>query len=251
MDRLRTSDWIIDIGCGQGLLLSCLQVLNCDNLIGLDISPILVKKTRECVKRVDGVVADVHHLPFRNEGLRIIFALDTIEHWQDPLLGMTEIARVARNDGRIVIATDAFHCRFLQKLGLFEISSKEQPIEKAVHPLVFEQLLNTKLKQLAYFSWGFPLPMSFTINLLRKYRIDLIGVIKKILKIRKRKIETAKHLISSKDLIRKISFYRSKVKKGRNFPIFRYLFFSSSIALLLRRTTSSTRVKNNLDSGDE
>ena len=232
IDELIKSDCIMDVGCGQGLFLSCLQTLNCDRLIGLDISPVMVKKMCSHVQKANGIVADAHHLPFKEECFDIIFATDAIEHWEHPFLGMIDISRVTKKWGKIVITTSTFVTRLD-----FGRRSK-QPIDAPVHPLIFKKLLNKHLTQLAYYSKGLPGPFYLFIFLFNFHPFISIMRANKIFSIIIKRIFGVHGIdvhkrINKIEILKKVLFYKTRIKKTKNFPLIKYLFLSSDITILL------------------
>ncbi len=51
------------------------------------------------------MLADAHHLPFRNSTFQKTFFIDVIEHVENPTKTLKEIKRVTINNGKIIIGT--------------------------------------------------------------------------------------------------------------------------------------------------
>jgi SAM-dependent methyltransferase len=102
-----TAPRILDIGCGTGMNLQVLRDLGCRRTVGLDIAP---EALAYCQGRHVGplVQADGARLPFAPSSFDIVMALDLIEHVEDDVSALLEIARLLRPGGRLLIFTPAY-----------------------------------------------------------------------------------------------------------------------------------------------
>jgi SAM-dependent methyltransferase len=93
---------VADLGCGEGITLEKAGRLFPEKcFIGIDG---LEENLFICRKHLLNVAAgDVYRLPFRNEALDFIFLLEVIEHLAEPERALTEIHRVLRPQGKMVI----------------------------------------------------------------------------------------------------------------------------------------------------
>jgi SAM-dependent methyltransferase len=70
------------------------------NVIVADISPGAVRRARERARRhgfpLTVIVADAERLPFPDRSVDLVYVHDGLHHLEDPLAGLTEMARVAR-----------------------------------------------------------------------------------------------------------------------------------------------------------
>jgi len=97
---------VLDMGCGDGLVLQALKKKNCD-VHGVDISDVAVKK---CLAL--GVPATVFDftkgaLPFTDGSFDTVIMLDVLEHVLNPNDLLNEAARVSKKD--IVISVPNFN----------------------------------------------------------------------------------------------------------------------------------------------
>jgi len=90
---------ILDVGCGWGRELSRLK-----NAIGIDFSLPFLKTAKNYVKN-DIVLADAHCLPFTNNAFDFVIASEVIEHLIDAVKFLTEVKRVLKPKGRLLIQT--------------------------------------------------------------------------------------------------------------------------------------------------
>ena len=86
----------LDIGCGIG------QNLWGDSL-GIDLNLTYLKATKAQGKEV--VVADAHHLPFRDCSFGFVIMSEVLEHLERPAEALEEARRVLRIGGRAFIST--------------------------------------------------------------------------------------------------------------------------------------------------
>jgi SAM-dependent methyltransferase len=96
---------ILDVGCGTGANLKMLAEYG--EAQGVDISPQAVEFCHE--RGLHSVkLGAIEHLPYENESFDLITALDVVEHLDDDIAGLTEIRRVLRRRGRVLIFVPAF-----------------------------------------------------------------------------------------------------------------------------------------------
>ena len=100
---------IVDVGCGIGAALRrAARRVPDGTLIGLDPSPRMVEIARVRAAqdpnghRIELREAAAEHLPLEDDAADVIFAFDSIDHWQDPAAGLREL----RSGGRLVVVKD-------------------------------------------------------------------------------------------------------------------------------------------------
>lgn len=92
---------ILDVGCRTGYALDVFQeLLPTTRAVGVDIVPEFVEIAND---RGEALVADMHHLPFKNREFDWIMCIGTIEHAYDANLACSELFRVAK-DGILISA---------------------------------------------------------------------------------------------------------------------------------------------------
>ena len=113
---IEPDDHILDVGCGGG---DALYVISRENpggrCYGVDISEAALAASRR--KNIASVrsgkmrfyKASVSHLPFDDQCLHTVIAIDTYQYWHHPERGLMEIRRVLQYGGTVLIAlgTDA------------------------------------------------------------------------------------------------------------------------------------------------
>ena len=101
---------VLDAGCGPNPVFSImLGARDGRTIISLDISPGIVRlavdRARKAGVDVFGVVGDLEALPFRDGVIDGCVCEDTIEHVPDDMKGASELARVLRPGGRLILGT--------------------------------------------------------------------------------------------------------------------------------------------------
>ena len=97
---------ILDIGCGTGAMLDDLKPFG--DVVGADFSP---EALQFCVTRgapAELARADVRRLPFADSSFDVVTAMDIIEHIDDDKAAASEIFRVLKPGGRLLVTVPAF-----------------------------------------------------------------------------------------------------------------------------------------------
>lgn len=95
---------VLDIGCGNGISSRLLNQSGFE-VVGTDISPLFLddaKKWENTKLRYE--VCDVLELPYADESYDIICSNELVEHLPDVETALTEMVRVVRKGGRVVIS---------------------------------------------------------------------------------------------------------------------------------------------------
>ena len=102
--HVRRSDTVLDIGCGNGIMLERLaRACDC-RLIGTDISEDVLEtaKHRLADKKAEFFCCPVDSMPIESATVDKTFTINTIYFWDDLAKGFGEIARVLKTDGLFV-----------------------------------------------------------------------------------------------------------------------------------------------------
>jgi len=105
---------IVDVGCGTGSALrhAAVKVTN-GTLIGIDPIPRMIEIATDITKKkktgfqIDFKVGSAEYLPAADSVADIVFAFDSIDHWNDVQQGLHEILRILRPGGRLIIVKDS------------------------------------------------------------------------------------------------------------------------------------------------
>ncbi len=100
----RLDSKILDLGCGNGISARVLNQTGFD-VVGTDISPLFLEEARNWENpKLRYEVCDVLELPFDNDSFDVICSNELIEHLPDVETALTEMIRVVRKDGKIVLS---------------------------------------------------------------------------------------------------------------------------------------------------
>lgn len=98
---------ILDYGCGKGIFIPEILKLNrAAEIVGADVSKSILNAARKKFKgQKFFLVEDGKKLPFEDKQFDFILCLDVIEHVYDTELLFSELDRVLKDGGRILIST--------------------------------------------------------------------------------------------------------------------------------------------------
>ncbi|MEH7885072.1 class I SAM-dependent methyltransferase [Bacillus sp. JJ1609] len=108
--ELKKEELILELGCGAGYAIK--RILENDSvkyIIGLDLSETILKSARlrnrhEINKgRAELVQGNVMQLPFENQQFTRVFSIQSIYFWDHIDETLSEIYRVLKNDGKMVL----------------------------------------------------------------------------------------------------------------------------------------------------
>jgi SAM-dependent methyltransferase len=104
---LRDDLRVIDIGCGVGSNLRLLQSMRF-KLVGMDSEMYSLLHTRKSLPTVPLVNGDVMSLPVKADAFDLILASDILEHLDEDTIGIREIHRALRSEGKVIFTVPAF-----------------------------------------------------------------------------------------------------------------------------------------------
>jgi SAM-dependent methyltransferase len=98
---------VIDIGCGVGSNLRLLQSMR-SKLVGMDSEMYSLLHTRKSLSAVPLVNGDVMRLPIKADSIDLILASDILEHLDEDTVGIREIYRTLKREGKVLFTVPAF-----------------------------------------------------------------------------------------------------------------------------------------------
>ena len=113
---------VLEIGCGRGGFARYLAERGA-NVVAADFSPAAVEITNRLLsdqENADAVVADIEALEFASDTFDLVISLDTIEHVPSPKTAVSELVRVAKPGGKVIITTN----NYLGLIGLWRLAMK-------------------------------------------------------------------------------------------------------------------------------
>jgi uncharacterized protein (TIRG00374 family) len=104
--EVKAGDIVVDIGCGSGVQLQEIGRKGYALAVGIDVSlNAALHGRKKSIKNTDFIIADAQHLPVKASCVDKIICAEIIEHVKEPDHLITEIARVLKNGGEVVITT--------------------------------------------------------------------------------------------------------------------------------------------------
>lgn len=121
---------VLDVACGAGYGADLLSE-TAESVIGGDISPETIAYCRLHYPNPGFFVFDICDIPYLENSYDIIVSFETIEHIKDGRLFLSEIVRVLKEDGKLIISCplggncgNPYHLIYYQK-GTFELVLKK------------------------------------------------------------------------------------------------------------------------------
>jgi SAM-dependent methyltransferase len=102
---------VLDAGCGTGYGTDILAAAGASDAVGVDISSDAIEHARSLTSRasVEFVLGDLHELPFADHAFDLVVCFEAIEHVDDQARVITELKRVLRPDGLLVLSSPNRH----------------------------------------------------------------------------------------------------------------------------------------------
>jgi ubiquinone/menaquinone biosynthesis C-methylase UbiE len=99
---------VLEVGCGRGAFAGLLADRGA-HVTAADLSPEAVRITADWLgDRVETRVADICALPFEDESFDLVVSLETVEHTDDPTRALSELVRVTKRGGRLIVTTPSY-----------------------------------------------------------------------------------------------------------------------------------------------
>lgn len=120
----------LDVGCGDGTYEVVLEK-NFSHLVGLDVTRQNLRNAKGAVRnegKVDFVVADVEHLPFKGMSIDVALCSEVLEHVNDPLEALSELSRVFKH--ALVVTVPILNV--LRRVSVIRCSTKLDRIESDI-----------------------------------------------------------------------------------------------------------------------
>lgn len=98
---------LLDIGCADGTTTRQLQkIIPKARITGVDYYKKAIDFAKKKKDKIKYVHADAHNLPFASNSFDTVTAIETLEHLENPKDALSEIRRVLKPKGYLIIAQD-------------------------------------------------------------------------------------------------------------------------------------------------
>lgn len=116
---------VLDVGCGTGTVLSMLSKNEGISLAGIDLSEKMLNIAREKLdEKVELKIGDSEQLPWDDNTFDAIMCTDSFHHYPEPEKVLSEMARVLKFSGHLIIADPWMLSPFRQVTNLLFKYSK-------------------------------------------------------------------------------------------------------------------------------
>src|SRR5215813_10891366 len=108
MARLSGDDTVLDVACGTGMV-ACAFATTANHATGIDITPAMLEQARllalqRGLTNLSWREGDIETLPFPDHDFSVVVSRYAFHHFLNPGVVLSEMARVCRPGGRILIA---------------------------------------------------------------------------------------------------------------------------------------------------
>jgi len=105
---LTAADVVVDVGCGPGTAVRRGRRVGAAEVIGVDPNPQMLRLARwiTSLQRLQGarfLEGAAERLPLADRSATVIWAIQSVHHWEDRAAGLREVRRVLGPGGRIVL----------------------------------------------------------------------------------------------------------------------------------------------------
>jgi ubiquinone/menaquinone biosynthesis C-methylase UbiE len=162
-------DTLLDIGCGTGLS-SFMLGKEVGSVVGVDISPIFINIAEEKrqASNVRFECTDILHLPFGDGSFDIVSSFLTLEHIYDVEGALSEMVRVVKPGGLVIILSPNLLSPFTEVYNLIDFFSlkkdrarwqQKQPIWKSLYLAAYKtaRIILKKLSRKVDFIYRLPI----------------------------------------------------------------------------------------------
>ncbi|MGH9739509.1 MAG: class I SAM-dependent methyltransferase [Candidatus Acidiferrales bacterium] len=107
LSRVGSSDVVLDVACGPGIV-ACSFAAIARHVTGIDITPAMLDRARalqqeRSLRNLEWKCGDVNPLPFSDGGFSLVVTRYSFHHFLSPADVLSEMVRVCRPGGRILV----------------------------------------------------------------------------------------------------------------------------------------------------
>jgi len=166
LEKLDHTDYhsVLDVGCGTGAVLSAIMNRNKNRpiLAGIDISPEMIKVANARLGvHADLRTGDAENLPWNDNSFDVVLCIDSFHHYPNPEKALSEINRVVKPNGRLILADLFISGLRRQVINLFIRFSKEGDVRVYSKAEICAQIEAAGFKNI---SWELVTSNAFLLN---------------------------------------------------------------------------------------
>jgi demethylmenaquinone methyltransferase/2-methoxy-6-polyprenyl-1,4-benzoquinol methylase len=104
MASIEAGDLVLEVGCGTGFTTQGIaEKVGKDGIVALDLTPEPMKRAKKKLPGVNFIRGDAENLPFKDDVFDASISAGSIEYWPNPQRGISEMARVTKPGGKVVV----------------------------------------------------------------------------------------------------------------------------------------------------
>lgn len=106
-EQIDTDDRVLECACGTGLITTCIAP-KCKKVVATDFSEGMLKQTEKKCRNYPNVqveFADITNLKYPDASFDVVIAANVIHLLDNPSQALSELTRVCKEDGKIIIPT--------------------------------------------------------------------------------------------------------------------------------------------------
>jgi ubiquinone/menaquinone biosynthesis C-methylase UbiE len=143
--------WILDAGCGTGLI----TVHVPQPVIGVDINLWNLRKLQKRLKDKELIQADIENLPFRGNCLGLIICTEVLEHLPLPDKAIREFYRILKDNGILIGTVPSIHPIWRFRKYLLTTCPVSEPFHKNYTKKELKNMLKIfQVRRISYFLLG-------------------------------------------------------------------------------------------------
>lgn len=124
--RLTPGSSVLEVGVGTGVFLSLFGE-TAGLSIGVDLTDAMLERARERDPRLTLVLADGRRLPLASQSVDLATSAQTLHHVPDPLPFLTELRRVTREGGHVLVVDQVATERYEEALTMNSLETLRDP----------------------------------------------------------------------------------------------------------------------------
>jgi ubiquinone/menaquinone biosynthesis C-methylase UbiE len=165
---------ILDVGCATGRLLSQFAQAGCHHLYGIDLAPKILEVAEKKLSAYDASIqlrtADAENeIPWPDNSFDVVTLTGVLHHFYRPLDALSEIYRVLRPNGRLVVIEPWLPPLLRQVINFYLLIiphdgdcrfRSPQGVVRLLHSTSFEEVRQRKISRLLFIVVGYRKPVA-------------------------------------------------------------------------------------------